>query len=589
MAPRRLPGPDLAGPDPVTERLFAVAVLAMGAVLAVVWAGAALAAVLGGTWPLPAGLGDAATALVRLPSHFARPAEAWPAPARAVLPGPVLYWPAQVVVVAGLAAAVVAGVRVWRRDRDTDGLGVDRSAAFAGRSDLGPLRVDGPVPGRLVLGRVGKTLVATEQRTSVCLVGPSGSGKTTGLCVPVLLEQAPGGGAVLAASVKGDVYNATQLRRASLGEVKVFDPTCSVVARSATWSPLRAAGTITGAQAAARALVDVASRGGIENGDFWMESATDLLWSLMFVAAGTDATMADVVRWVTTHDRPIYSGDGQLLRQGEVAEALGELTQGNALASAAEVKVVSESLGGIWSSDERTRSSIYSTARTVIAAWSDPVVARSAEGSEITPEWLLSGDNTLYVVAPARAQGRLRPVFSGLVADMVNEALDIATRCGGELDTKLLVLLDEAANICPVKELPAWCSTCASHGMTLVTVWQDRSQQRLRYGPEGSETIWNNSGAKVILSGLADKVTAEVAPMLGEEDYERQSSSLDLSGGRRSVSTQSATRRLVSSDSLRRQPPGQGLLVYKHLPAMRLHLRPWQAERDLRVLKERGR
>ena len=77
--------------------------------------------------------------------------------------------------------------------------------------------------------------------------------------------------------------------------------------------------------------------------------------------------------------------------------------------------------------------------------------------------------------------------------------------------------------------------------------------------------------------------------MLGEEEYERTSSSLDLSGGRRSVSTQSATRRLVSSDSLRRQEPGQGLLVYKHLAPMRLALRPWHGERDLRVLKERGR
>ena len=49
-----------------------------------------------------------------------------------------------------------------------------------------------------------------------------------------------------------------------------------------------------------------------------------------------------------------------------------------------------------------------------------------------------------------------------MVADLVHEAFDVATRAGGELPTKLLVLLDEAANICPVRELPAWCSTCPS-------------------------------------------------------------------------------------------------------------------------------
>jgi len=77
------------------------------------------------------------------------------------------------------------------------------------------------------------------------------------------------------------------------------------------------------------------------------------------------------------------------------------------------------------------------------------------------PEWLLRDSNTLYIVAPAREQDRLRNVFACMVADLVHAAFDSATRSeGGELETMLLVLLDEAANICPVRELPAWCSTC---------------------------------------------------------------------------------------------------------------------------------
>jgi hypothetical protein len=101
------------------------------------------------------------------------------------------------------------------------------------------------------------------------------------------------------------------------------------------------------------------------------------------------------------------------------------------------------------------------------------------------------------------------------------------------------VLLDEAANICPVRELPAWCSTCPSHGITFMTVWQDRSQQRLRHGREGAETVWNNSAAKVILSGLADQATGEVTSILGEEDHQRLGSPVDLAGSRRPVSPRS--------------------------------------------------
>src|SRR5206468_2827423 len=184
---------------------------------------------------------------------------------------------------------------------------------------------------------------------------------------------------------------------------------------------------------------------------------------------------------------------------------------------------------------------------------------------------------------------RFRPLFASLVSDLVHSAFDMASRARtGELDTKLLVLLDEAANICPVRELPAWCATCPSHGITLVTVWQDRSQQRQRYGREGAETIWNNSGAKVILGGIADAATAEVTHLLGDEEFERESTTTDVDAGRRSTSIHTSTRRLVSEDALRRQQYGQGLLIYKELPPTRLTLRPWHKEPGLRGFAPSG-
>jgi len=601
--------------------LFAVLAVAVG-VLVAVWAGAALAAQFSPGAHFSAGLSTAAEALKALPSHGSDPAAAWPAGPRSALPGPVLYWACQGLVVAGLLALAWLAWRVFGGHSERDGLGVQRSAYFARRADLRRLAVKGPVNGRVVLGRVNGQLVATEARTSICIVGPSQSFKTSGLCVPAILELDKGGGAAIVVSVKGDIHSVTHRRRAGLGEVKVFDPTCVVVKESATWSPLRAAHTVTGAQSAARGLTDVAGKGGLENADFWMQSAKELLWPLLYVAARSDKTMRDVVRWVTIHDRPqpAKTKDGaDEVDPGEVSALLAVLQAkandqhpatlivgGPATAgidpraisptstgsserrplNAGDVSLALDALKGIWATDERTRSSIYTTARTIIEAWSDPLVATASDGCEITPEWLLEADNTLYIVAPAREQARLRPVFASMVADLVHEAFDIATRAGGELPVKLLVLLDEAANICPVRELPAWHSTCPSHNITLMTVWQDRSQQRLRYGREGAETVWNNSAAKIILSGLADQATAEVTSLLGEEEHQRLGSQVDLAGSRRSVSAQTMTRRLVSEDSLRRQPLGQGLLIYKDLPPMRLALRPFYKDRKLRVLQE---
>ena len=590
MSPARrppAPPPPAAGLGAGTgDALFVGAVVVFAAVLAVVWAGAALAARLGGR-PFGASLADAGRALVRLHAHLSDPAAAWAPTVRPALPGPLLYWAAQAVVVAAGAGAAYAAWRLFGSRPERDGLGVERSARFGTRRDIRRLAVKGPVGGRIILGRAAGRLVASEERTSVCVVGPSQSHKTSGLCIPALLEMGKGDGAVIAASVKGDVWSHTQRRRAGVGEVKVFDPTCVVVGRSATWSPLRAADRVTGAQAAARALVDVAGRAGIEQADFWMQSAKELLWPLLFVAARSGHSMRDVVRWVYTQDRPVHDADNRLA-EGEVSGWLTDLwDEAPDEAVADEVTLASDALSGVWSLDERTRSSIYATARTVIEAWSDPVVARAADGEcEITPEWLLEGDNTLYVVAPARDQARLQPVFAGMVADLVHGAFDLATRNGGELPHRLLVLLDEAANICPVRELPAWCSTCPSHGITLVTVWQDRSQQRRRYGREGAETIWNNSAAKVVLSGIADAATADISAMLGEEEHQRMGSTLEVAGGRRSVNAQTTTRRLVSGDALRRQQPGQGVLVYRDLPPLRLTLRPWYRDPSLRLLHD---
>ena len=607
MTPLEAPNRHHASGWTLGEAVFAASVGIAGASAVLVWGGASLAARISGH-AFAASLSDSLQALAHMPGRMSDPATAWPPAVAGPLPGPWLYWFAQAVVIVFLAGVAFAGWRLLRPVRARDGLGVERSARFAKRRDFRRLAVKGPVPGRIILGRSGGTLVAAEERTGVCIVGPSQSGKTSGLCVPALLELDRGGGAVIAASVKGDLHAVTHQRRSRLGDVKVFDPTCVVTDRSATWTPLRAAGTVTGAQAAARGLVEVAGRGRLEDADFWMSAAKELLWPLLSVAAKTNGNMADVVRWVTTQDRPTFKQDGLIAREGEVAARIRQIEAGDTAGPADDPVVqgrpvrpggeppsgppddrslATAALAGIWACDERTRSAIYTTARTVIEAWSDPVVARAAQGCEITPEWLLSGDHTLYIVAPARDQARFRPVFASLVADLVNGAFDAATRRkDGTLEHHLLVLLDEAANICPVKELPTWCSTCPSHGITLVTVWQDRSQQHLRYGREGAETIWNNSGAKVILSGLADHATAEITTLLGDEEHERTGRSLDLHQGRRTMTTHTATRRLVSEDSLRRQQPGQGLLVYKDLPPARLTLRPWHRDRTLKALKE---
>ena len=60
---------------------------------------------------------------------------------------------------------------------------------------------------------------------------------------------------------------------------------------------------------------------------------------------------------------------------------------------------------------------------------------------------------------------------------MIAQAFATAT-VGRPLDPPLLVVLDEAAHIAPLPELDGLAATCASHGIQIVTIWQDLAQVR---------------------------------------------------------------------------------------------------------------
>jgi type IV secretion system protein VirD4 len=146
----------------------------------------------------------------------------------------------------------------------------------------------------------------------------------------------------------------------------------------------------------------------------------------------------------------------------------------------------------------------------------------------------------------------------------------------------LLVVLDEAANVAPLAELDTLASTAAGHGVQLVTVWQDLAQIQSRYGTRGGSVV-NNHRVKVFLSGIADTATLELASaLIGESEARAVATTMDGSGAT-AFTDSPMLRRLAPADALRRIPPGHGVVVSGHLPPVRVALRPWHDDRDLRA------
>ena len=219
----------------------------------------------------------------------------------------------------------------------------------------------------------------------------------------------------------------------------------------------------------------------------------------------------------------------------------------------------------------------------MLAAFADPSVLASAAVSDLRADRLLDGGcHTAYLCAPAHEQRRLQPLFATLVQEIIAAAYERATETGKPLDPPLLLVLDECANIAPLRELATLASTGAGQGIQLVSVFQDMAQINAVYGRDRAPTIVSNHRAKVILSGVADAQTLDyLARLLGDEEV-RQTSSTTGAEGRRSTTESTSYRTLAPANVLREMRPGSGVLVYGHLPPARISLRPWFRDRRLR-------
>lgn len=565
-------------------------------VAGVAWSGAALAATVAGG-AFRASLGDSFSALAELGRHPSDPASAWPASVADQLPGAPVYWAATTATAMTAAVIVAMGVRIWRH---TDvgtvrrrPLGVDARARFARRGDLRTIAVRSARPGRFILGRAGGRLVASEcrvectglvrlrhrhpragDRGAIAMIGPSRSGKTTAVVSGILEWQGP---AVLS-SVKDDLLRVTAGWRARQGDIAVFDPTDSTRLGSAAWSPLRAAGTTLGAQRAARALCEAAPKGkNVEGGlDYWMAQAEMLIAGLLFVAHHTGRDMGKVCEWVLKQDRPGEWGPG------EVKASLDVLRTEASPAVQDDADDAGRALLSIWEDEERTRSGVYSTARTVVWPWANPGLAASSRGDSIDLDWLLSGTNTVYLCSPMEDRELFAPAFGGMLNDLIKQAYLRVSRSGRPLDPPLLVVVDEAGNT-PMRALPEYASTLAGMGVLLVTVWQSLAQINALYERHAG-TILTNHLSKVFYAGVSDPETKQyISALVGDDEVETLSRTADLASGRGSTQLSTTRLALVPAHAPRQMLPGHGLLIHGTLPPAHIRSRPYHSDRHLRA------
>lgn len=340
------------------------------------------------------------------------------------------------------------------------------------------------------LCRVGALRVWASIEDVVVVFGGPRVGKTQWLAGRVL--DAPG--AVLVTSTRTDLLAQTGPLRARTGPVLVFNPVgLAGIASTITFDPLT--GCVDPVTAHERAEDMLAAANGAGGGDreFWDGQARRNLAALLHAAAlgataGRALTMLDVQRWLADLD---------------AAEAeIGELLAGS------PEPAFESAVAQFIATNARTRTSITATIAPAVA-WLTHGPARAAAapvgqgGEPFDVAALLASKATVYLLGGEEAQ--VAPLVCALTGHVAREARRLAAQMpGGRLDPPLSLRLDEAALICPVP-LDRWTADMGGRGVNIVACFQSRAQLVDRYGEAKAAVILNNSGARLLFGGTADR------------------------------------------------------------------------------------
>ena len=534
------------------------------------WAAARLAALAAGRGHVPAFGTRWASALVH-----GRTAQAWPG-----TPTPL------VAVTGGILAVLLAGVTAiaWRliaRSMTKPGdpvaaLSRDRSIRQLAQSQAAEQGIrlrpslTGARPGSLapadiglVLGRLkqpggnGPDLYASWEDTVLAFMGPR-SGKTTSLGIPYVLS-APG--AVIATSNKADLWAATaELRAAPGSRVWVFDPQrITAAGQRWWWNPLAGLTSVEAAHRLASHFVltidDESKR------DIWGPAAQELLTSLLLAAAASRRTLRDVSRWLDDPGSPTP------------ADLLDD----------AGYRALGSALRGAQHGAPETRDGIYQTARTAakclhdeeIMAWVTPPRGRRLPAFD--PYRFPVTRDTLYLLTESRSAAA--PLIAGLTDTTMRAGRRRAEQAGGRLDPPVVAMLDEAANICRIADLPDQYSHLGSRGMVPVTILQSYEQGEMVWGAKGMAALWGAATRKLIGASVhSPRLARDVALLVGHHDVPVRS--ISVGDGRASEQISFQRRLILEAADIAAIERGTALLLSAGTRPALLDLRPWYASPD---------
>ncbi|MCE5292026.1 MAG: TraM recognition domain-containing protein [Nocardiaceae bacterium] len=396
-------------------------------------------------------------------------------------------------------------------------------------------------------------------------------GKTAALAIPAACA-APG--ALVATSNKKDLYTHTAGVRSVQGRVWLFDlqgvTTGNPRSRATFWfNPLLPVVDLPSAKVVGGYFISSAVAENARVDAYFDGNARDLLGSYILAAALASGDLRHVVEWLI---------DTQSRVPVTVLETHG-------------YRGLAETMRGKQAVNARQRDGFYDMARRFLAPLDEPRFAeavlpcrRTVIGVDMNqqltfmpgeyvhrleefnpPEFVRIGIDTVYALSK-EGEDSASAIATALIGAIL-EAADHhgAAQPSGRLDVPLVAVLDEAANICRLQQLPDWYSHYGSRGIIPITILQSPSQGKRVWGEtryaamcDAANLEWY--GGNVADDGYLDSLSKSI----GDHYVRTESHTASLgvfNGGAGSRQAGWERERIFDTSDLKALPSGRAIVT----------------------------
>ena len=526
--------------------------------------------------------------------HPASPRLAWPAPAQASAPTPLLYWTvAAALLTLGPCGAVAAAAGLRRLLSSAAGAGfAPRGTVRSALSAPAVRRLGRAVlPGRhataeeagLYLGRHRGGAVWASREDSIVVIGPPRSGKTRMLALPLLWRAS---GPQVVVSSKHDLLEHLAHAPGYEGRSVVVDlrspmgfdgrPRPDLGLARSGFDLCAPCATLSIARLTAETFVAL-TQGGSRSGAAalageWRARATQLLTAALHAAglSGLDAHF--VHRCIATeslrHLADLLSDHGGPARGwAEIVRSIDRLP--------------AETRGGV----------VFGAAAALTALDDHDVrdlLSPAGPLPMLDPTSLIDGGSRRLFVLSGATESGLAAVTTILVERIVQAAMSRAAHLPHErLVPPLLLCIDEMAEACPLRSAPELTQSGGGRGITPLFLFQAPSQLRTAWDGDRASTILSNATATVLLGGLSDvRDLDSIARLTPEVARPTRSRHRDRSGRSSTTDAERWTTAQTAAE-LRELRSGDALLLYRALRPVQLRLTAWRSggrDADSRLL-----